>query len=451
MKSVLLIITFTVTAMFATAQTSIKNSNKGYDAASWATYFLDNANDITIAPPPGKVSSKTELKNIKQAVAKTDESKSKKIKYWDAGAPAYRWNQVGEKLISWNNPDLVLRFPTTWMNLAIYDATVLAWKEKMKYKRERPHNADATIKTLIQTPATYSYPCEHTVTASAAAHVLGYFYPAKKVSLLALAKEASQSRIDAGVQYPSDAEAGWKLGEQVALEIIERAKKDGSHIKWDGQMNTDPKKWTGSYPLGITKAKHTPMFILSVDQFRPAPPPDFEKEMMEMKNFKKTFASNATAYYWANTPYDFWFDIANKKIFEYRLSDDAPAVARIYTLLGAADNDAAIAIMDAKYAYWGIRPSQYDTTYKPLIATPPFPGYPSGHALGAATSATILSYFFPEDAAYFQKLAEDCAESRFYAGIHFRSDNVVGLEMGREIGNFILESWMKKKMLSVKN
>ncbi|MBA2330584.1 MAG: hypothetical protein H0V91_13320, partial [Flavisolibacter sp.] len=94
MKSVLLIITFTVTAMFATAQTSIKNSNKGYDAASWATYFLDNANDITIAPPPGKVSSKTELKNIKQAVAKTDESKSKKIKYWDAGAPAYRWNQV---------------------------------------------------------------------------------------------------------------------------------------------------------------------------------------------------------------------------------------------------------------------------------------------------------------------------------------------------------------------
>jgi hypothetical protein len=237
----------------------------------------------------------------------------------------------------------------------------------------------------------------------------------------------------------------------VALQIIERAKKDGSHIKWDGQMNTDPKKWTGPFPLGITKAKHTPLLIRSVDQFRPAPPPNFESEMTELKNFKKTFASNATAHFWANTPFNFWQDIANKKIFEYRMADDAPTVARLYAILGVAGYDAAIAIMDAKYAYWGIRPSQYDTTYIPLIATPPFPGYPSGHALGAATNAAVLSYYFPEDAAYFQKLAEECAESRFYAGIHFRTDNVVGLEMGKKIGNYILNCWLKNKMMSVKN
>jgi membrane-associated phospholipid phosphatase len=437
--------------MFAFTQTRIKNYNTGYEAAIWDTYFLDNVKAINIAPPPGKDISKLNYKSVKQAVAKADELKSKKIIYWNAGAPAYRWNQVGGKLISWNDPDLVLRFPTTWMNIAIYDATVLAWKEKMKYKRVRPNSADATLETLIPTPATYSYPCEHTVTASAAAHVLAYFYPAKKDSLLDLAKQASQSRIDAGVQYPSDAEAGWKLGEQVAQQIIERAKKDGSHIKWDGQMNTDPKKWTGTYPLGITKAKHAPLFMRSVDQFRPAPPPDFENEMTEMKNFQKNFCVKRSAYFWANTPFDFWFDIANKKIFEYRMEDDAPSVARIYAILGVSGYDAAIATMDAKYAYWGIRPSQYDTSYKPLITTPPFPGYPSGHALGAASHAAVLSYFFPEDAAYFQKLAEDCAESRFYAGIHFRTDNVVGLEMGKQIGNYILSNWLKNKMMSVKN
>jgi hypothetical protein len=104
----------------------------------------------------------------------------------------------------------------------------------------------------------------------------------------------------------------------------------------------------------------------------------------------------------------------------------------------------AIAIMDAKYAYWGIRPNQYDSTYKPIIGTPPFPGYPSGHAAGSSTSATILELFFPADAQQFRKLAQDCADSRFYAGIHFRSDNEVGLEMGKQLGKYIYESWMTK-------
>lgn len=434
-----------LSTLFAAAQTSVKKRLTGYEAAHWPTYFLDNNQPISITPPPDREVTKAELKTVKGRTAKAGNTNLNEITYWNVGAPAYRWNQLASKLMTWDNPDLVLRFPTTWMNLAIYDATVLAWKEKAKYKRVRPPVEDASIQPLVNVPLTYAYPCEHTVTASAAAHVLGYFYPAKRDSLLQLAKTASQTRIDAGVQYPSDADAGWLLGAMVAVQIIERAKKDGSHIKWDGKTNTDPKKWIGPYPLGITKAQHTPLFLQSASQFRPAPPPDFEKEMAEMKTFKKTFASNTSAYYWANTPYDFWQDIANRKLFEYRMADDAPTVARMYTLLGAASYDAAIATMDAKYAYWGIRPAQYDTTYKPLIATPPFPGYPSGHALGAATMATVLSHFFPQDAPYFQKLAEECAQSRFYAGIHFRTDNEVGLQMGKAIGNFMVRTWMKKE------
>jgi hypothetical protein len=83
-------------------------------------------------------------------------------------------------------------------------------------------------------------------------------------------------------------------------------------------------------------------------------------------------------------------------------------------------------------------------TYKPQIATPPFPGYPSGHALGASTSSAVMSYYFPADATYFQQLAQDCADSRFYAGIHFKTDNETGLQMGRDIGKYIAETWMKK-------
>jgi membrane-associated phospholipid phosphatase len=208
-------------------------------------------------------------------------------------------------------------------------------------------------------------------------------------------------------------------------------------------MNKDPKKWTGTYPLGITLASYTPLVLRSADQFRPPAPPEFEAEMKEMKNFKPNFKQRALAYYWASTG-DSWTDLAGQKMFEYRMSDDAPAVAKIYAALTTAYHEAAIAIMDAKYAYWGIRPSQFDTTYKPLIATPPFPGYPSGHAAGAATSSAVLEYFFPADAKQFRQIAQDCADSRFYAGIHFRTDNEVALTMGRALGKYVVETLVKK-------
>jgi hypothetical protein len=131
-------------------------------------------------------------------------------------------------------------------------------------------------------------------------------------------------------------------------------------------------------------------------------------------------------------------------MFEYRMSDDAPAVARIYTLLNVAYHDAMIAIFDSKYEYWGIRPNQYDTTYKSLIGTPPFPGYPSGHAAGAATTCAVMEYFFPADAKQFHKLAQECADSRFYAGIHFKTDDEIALKMGAALGKYIVETWMQK-------
>jgi membrane-associated phospholipid phosphatase len=301
---------------------------------------------------------------------------------------------------------------------------------------------DRSLKTLVNTPSTYSYPCEHSVTAAAAATMIAYFFPNKADSVIAMARAASQSRVDAGVQFPSDVEAGWKLGEAVAKQIIEKAKNDGSTIKWDGVMNKDPKKWTGKYPMGITMSKFAPMVLRSADQFRPGPPPDFEKDMKELKNFKQTFKSKTSAFYWASQA-DTWVELAGKKMFENRMSDDAPAVARVYAALTIAYHEMAIAIFDAKYTYWGIRPVQYDSTYKPLIGTPPFPGYPSGHAAGGATSAAVLEYFFPNDAKEFQALAQECADSRFYAGIHFRTDNETALVMGRAVGKYVVETWMK--------
>ncbi len=443
MKQIILSLVITLSSMGATAQTIAARQSVNYEAANWKTKIVDNPQQITVAAPP-PAGSKTELQAIKQRMKLLDEKKLEEIKYWNAGAPSYRWNQILLQVISWDNPDLILRTPQAWVNLAIYDATILAWKEKMKYKRKRPHDLDPSLKPFVNAPLTYSYPCEHSVTAAAAATVMAYFIPKKGDSILRLGRAASQSRIDAGVQFPSDAEAGWKLGEQVAKEIIEKAKNDGSTKVYEGQMNKDPKKWTGGFAMGIKLPLMTPIALRSVDQFRPLPPPDFEAEMKELKEFKQTFRSRHLAYFWASTGPELWNDLASQKMFESRMSDDAPAAARVYTILNTAFHDLAIAVFDAKYAYWGIRPSQYDSTYKPLIMTPPFPGYPSGHAAGAGTSAAVLEYFFPADAKQFNQLAQDCADSRFYAGIHFKSDNEIALKMGKELGKYIAETWMKK-------
>jgi hypothetical protein len=177
--------------------------------------------------------------------------------------------------------------------------------------------------------------------------------------------------------------------------------------------------------------------LKSGSEFRPAPPPDFAKDMAELKNYKQTFRSQANAFYWASQ--DFWGEVLNRKIFECNLHLNPPRAAKLYAIAAVAAYDGFIACWDAKYAYWGIRPDQYDTSYHPLIPTPPFPGYPSGHAMMSGMYGELYAYFFPRDAVYFRKKAKDAAESRFQAGIHFRTDNEVGLALGRSIAAAIIQ------------
>jgi membrane-associated phospholipid phosphatase len=407
------------------------------DPLTWKPFFPGITENLTITPAPDKPTTTTELAIVKEKIMLRDEEKMHDIVYWNAGAPSYRWNQIGSRLVTFEDFQTFSRTPTAWMNMAIYDATLAAWKIKDQNKRPRPSQLDPSLQAAVKLPASSSYPCEHSVTAAAAATVLAYFFPAKADSILQLARKASESRVYAGVQFPSDVKAGWALGEQVGKMIVEEAKKDGSDQMWNGEMNTDPAKWRGKYPVGFTMAKYKPLIMKSCDQFRPPAPPDFTNEMQELKACAQNPQTIYQAHYWAHhTGFDVWTDIAGQKMFEYDLEDNAPLCARIYALANVAMHDAGIAIMDAKYAYWGIRPDQLDPDFKPLIFTPPFPGYPSGHATASGTIAAVLAHFFPADARQFNQTAQECADSRFYGGIHFRTDNETGLVMGRKLGEY---------------
>ena len=176
------------------------------------TWVLNEAGQIKVPPPPNKEETQKEIAAVKEKIAKRNEKILYQIQYWDAGSPAYRWNEIAYNMTTFENFGTFVRAPMAWMNMAINDATAAAWKAKYNYQRKRPFQLDPSLKPVITSPVTPSYPCEHSVTAAAAANVLAYFFPEAADSILRLGKEAAQSRIYAGVQFPSDVEDAWKLG-----------------------------------------------------------------------------------------------------------------------------------------------------------------------------------------------------------------------------------------------
>jgi len=270
--------------------------------------------------------------------------------------------------------------------------------------------------------------------------VLAHFLPAEAGAFQTMADQAGWSRVRAGLQYPSDYEAGRALGLRVAEQVIAKANLDGSSAPWTGSVPTGPCKWTGANPGNVTGANWTPLLLDSPGQFRPpAPPPCDSPEVLAqaaaVRNFPRTFATNYKAYYWQSPdglhqwPYRF----ADKWISEDRLDRNPPRVARIYALIAAAYFDAFIASQDGKFAYWYIRPHQLDPGITPLFAVPNFPSYPSNHSTFSAARSEILAYLFPARAEFIRAVGKEAGDSRIWAGIHYEMDNLAGKELGKSV------------------
>jgi membrane-associated phospholipid phosphatase len=75
---------------------------------------------------------------------------------------------------------------------------------------------------------------------------------------------------------------------------------------------------------------------------------------------------------------------------------------------------------------------------QPSPGTPRHPSYPSGHSTYGAAASEILSYFFPDYAGEFRKLADNTGMARLWAGIHYRSDHVFGGQLGRCVAQLVI-------------
>jgi len=403
-------------------------------AGTWKTWFITSGKDYRL---PAPFSYKNEIAEVIAKQKNLDATTKQQIIFWNAGAPGYRWQEMMNKLWAVDTGRYAI-LANLLLGTAIYDATIAAWDTKYAYKRPRPFAADSRIKVYAVKPESPSYPCEHSVAAGVAVAIFSKFFPKLADSVNRMALQLMASRIAAGVAFPSDTRAGFDLGKRIAAKEIEHTKDFVTTAQWDGKVPDKPGLWRGKFAMFPMAGQNKTVVLESGSEFRPGPPPDFAKEMEEMKNYKQTFRSLSNAFYWANQS---WFmDNLPKKMFEQNLQLNPPRAARINAVVNVASYDAFVACWDAKYAYWGIRPSQYDTTYRPaILMTPPFPGYPSGHAAISGTMAEIYSYFFPDEKELFHQKAKEAAESRFQAGIHFRTDNDVALELGKKVAVKVLQ------------
>ena len=162
------------------------------------------------------------------------------------------------------------------------------------------------------------------------------------------------------------------------------------------------------------------------------------------------------ALYWADgggtfTPPGHNMAITLQMIRNYNLNLYQAAI--LLAKVGIAENDAAIVCWRAKYEMNLLRPVSFiqayiNSSWVPLIGTPPFPSYTSGHSSFSGAAAAILSSeigdhisftdsskisygFAPRSFKNFNEAAQEAAISRLYAGIHYAFDNVNGFNCGQ--------------------
>jgi membrane-associated phospholipid phosphatase len=293
--------------------------------------------------------------------------------------------------------------------------------------------------------------------AGAASTVLAYLFPDEGGRIHGLAQRAARGSGEA----PS-AGKGFALGRRIGEALIARARSDGSSAVSNGAPPVGPGYWIPTPPAFVypplepLAGTWRTWNMVSGAQFRPGPPPGFGSPQFLAEAYEVYAVSQSLseeqkriADYWADgpgtaTPPGHWNLIALDLVREAGWG--TVRTARLFAALNTAQADAFIACWDAKYAYWSLRPvtairGLIDPSWLPYIATPPFPSYVSGHSTTSGAASRVLAALFPRRAEELAATAEEAAVSRLYGGIHFSSDNEVGLELGRRVGTAAVEAY----------
>ena len=279
----------------------------------------------------------------------------------------------------------------------------------------------------------------------------------------------------------------------VAAGIVAYAKTDGYGML-SAKLRYTPLKGEGywyptppSYIEAVEPNWKTirPMLMDSCNQFLPAPPVSFSKDSSSVfyKMAKEVYDISKkptpeqlqVASFWDCNPFvvstsghmsigfkkispgGHWMNISGIVAKKAKLDFDKTVL--LHTMVSLTLVDAFISCWDEKYRSNRIRPETYinkyiDLHWQPVLQTPPFPEYTSGHSVISTAAAEVLTYLLGDDFSFtdnsedmfeipartfssFRHAAGEAAISRLYGGIHYRDAIENGEEEGRRIGGFI--------------
>ncbi len=284
------------------------------------------------------------------------------------------------------------------------------------------------------------------------------------------------------------------FGKAIANAVYEYSKSDGGHHSYLDPFQlpytvpTGEDKWVPTGPVHTPVSpkwgENRPFLTENVTQTMPPPPYLFSsqpgsalyKEAFDVYTQVKNNTPEhiAIAKFWADDPKGTCTPAGHTfKILSFLLEENNASLAKTatsYAKMGIAENDAFIACWKCKFKDNLLRPVTYiqryiDPAFTTVIGTPPFPSYISGHSTEIAAASKIFCREFTNgDSKYkivdrsqvsygleirtwnsFNEMADECANSRFYAGIHYQQDNKYGLLQGKKVGEFVNENikWPK--------
>ncbi|MBD2069041.1 phosphatase PAP2 family protein [Leptolyngbya sp. FACHB-671] len=387
-------------------------------------------------------------------------------------------NNAANKRVSANGTDVVLDWNATLLNAIVTE-------------RSSPPSASRSMAVLhtaiydaVTANSTRTVSREAAV-AGAAHQILISLYP-NQTAILNQQLTMSLAEIANGAAETN----GIALGRSVADAVLAARRNDGSAVPSSYIPGTAPGRWQptlpGNQPALLPHwGNVTPFVMRSGSQFRPDGPPalssaEWAAEFNEVKTLGgvnstvRTTEQTEMANFWADgagtfTPPGHWNLIAEQLSVVRR--NTLVENARLFAMLNVAEADAGIAAWDAKYIYDLWRPitairladqdgnpnTVADPTWTPLVITPPFPEYVSGHSTYSGAASTVLASFFGDNTPFettsiglpgvvrsyssFSQAADEAGMSRVYGGIHFQSGNQDGLVMGRALGRYVVERY----------
>lgn len=323
---------------------------------------------------------------------------------------------------------------------------------------------------------------------------------------LVFSEDAVEKFRDSLYQKWSDENADeFEASKEYGLKVAERIKKWMSKDNYK-ETRTMPKysvyanqpgRWQPTPPAYMDAVephwgKIRTMVLDSASQFKPVPALPFSveknsaffKEAQEVYNISKEMVKKgddseeiAIAQFWDCNPYvsvsqghmmfakkkispgAHWMGIT--KIACKKANADFEKTVCAYTGTSIGLFEAFISCWDEKFRSNVVRPEtvinqNIDENWKPLLQTPPFPEYSSGHSVASTCAATILTAVFGENFSYvddtelqfglparkfksFNDAAKEAAMSRFYGGIHYKAAIVNGIGQGKNVGDFIVK------------